>query len=177
LLGVLPSLLSGQAVAHRGTHYSFSSPPLLPAPSAVPAFWIGGRSDAALERAAKYATGWLGLWADEDRVGQSAAKLAAFADESGRAAPRTALVIPVVVDSDARRAQTLLEQFVSSQYGLAYDRVSRWCVGGDTAAVAERLVSYRNAGVSGFVLMSAAADPLAELEALAEVRETLRAAG
>jgi alkanesulfonate monooxygenase SsuD/methylene tetrahydromethanopterin reductase-like flavin-dependent oxidoreductase (luciferase family) len=137
---------------------------------------MGGRSDEALKRAADHADGWLGLWADEARVRESADKLEALAVRAGRPTPTLALVIPVVVDDDAGRAAARLEQFVSSQYGLAYERVARWCIGGDEAAVAERLGSYVQAGVSGFVLMSAAADPLAELGQLAKVRELVQAA-
>ncbi|MGH9115531.1 MAG: LLM class flavin-dependent oxidoreductase, partial [Acidimicrobiales bacterium] len=60
MLEVLPALLRGEAVDRRGEHVSVSLPGLKPAVSTMPPVSVGGRSDAALVRAARYGDQWVG---------------------------------------------------------------------------------------------------------------------
>ena len=55
---------SGEAFTFEGRHFSARDIQALPAPRshAVP-IWMGGNSDAALRRAAKYAAGWMPMTA------------------------------------------------------------------------------------------------------------------
>lgn len=176
LLAILPGLLAGRPLEHSGRYYDFDAPALLPAPERVPKVWVGGRSDGALRRTAQLADGWLGLWVDEERLARSVATMREAASEAGRPLPESALVVPVVVEEDAARAREHFVHFAREQYGLEYERIERWGIAGSAATIAERLRSLADAGASGFVLMSAAADPLAEIDRLAEVRDHLRLA-
>ncbi len=45
-----------------------STPALAPKISALPPIWVGGRSDAALQRAARVADGWLSTWMSPERM-------------------------------------------------------------------------------------------------------------
>lgn len=175
ILEVLPALLSGAELSHDGRYYEFEAPPLLPAPPRPPRLWMGGRSEGALRRAATLCDGWLGLWVDEARMRSSVGQLAEMAAAAGRPAPSAALVAPVLVEADPEAAQAGFSRFLDLQYGLPYERIGRWCLGGEAAAVAARLRGLVEAGCGGFVLMPAAADPLASLEGLAEVRALLLA--
>ncbi|WCB91808.1 F420-dependent glucose-6-phosphate dehydrogenase [Baekduia alba] len=174
LMKLMPALLSGQPVTHSGRYYSLDVPALRPAPERTPTLWMGGRSEGALRRAARLADGWLGLWVDEARLARSVADMAALAAEADRPAPATALVVPVIVQPDPAVAEQELTRFVAMQYGGDYQRFARWCVSGSVDAVAERLSRLAAAGATGFVLMPAARDPLADLEPLAAVRAAIR---
>jgi alkanesulfonate monooxygenase SsuD/methylene tetrahydromethanopterin reductase-like flavin-dependent oxidoreductase (luciferase family) len=174
LMRLLPALLSGEPVRHVGRHYDVDSPALLPAPERQPRLWMGGRAEGALRRAARLADGWLGLWVDVERLRTSNERLAECAREAGRPAPDTALVVPVLIEEDAASAEAGFARFTQLQYDSDYERFARWCIGGSVEEVAGRIVELNAAGASGFVLMSAAFDPLGELERLAEVRSILR---
>ena len=45
---------------------------------------VGGRSDAALRRTARYADGWTGIWVSVRRFTEAGEKIAEFAAEAGR---------------------------------------------------------------------------------------------
>jgi alkanesulfonate monooxygenase SsuD/methylene tetrahydromethanopterin reductase-like flavin-dependent oxidoreductase (luciferase family) len=175
IMEVLPKLLSGEPVSHSGRYYEFEAPALLPAPARRPSLWMGGRSEGALRRAAEHADGWLGLWVDERRMRESCAEMEPLAAAAGRPAPRAALVVPVLVEPDPAAAEAAFSRFVDAQYGIPFEKVSRWCLSGSAEQVAASLAGLREAGADGFVLMPAAADPLRALEGLAQVRSLLRA--
>jgi alkanesulfonate monooxygenase SsuD/methylene tetrahydromethanopterin reductase-like flavin-dependent oxidoreductase (luciferase family) len=134
---------------------------------------MGGRSDGALQRAATLADGWLGLWVDEPRLRRSVELMAELADAECRPPPPAALVIPVAVTPDKRVADERLRRFVTMQYGGDLERFARWCIHGSPARIAEHLAAYVAAGASGFVLMPTAANPVDEIEGIAEIRTLL----
>jgi alkanesulfonate monooxygenase SsuD/methylene tetrahydromethanopterin reductase-like flavin-dependent oxidoreductase (luciferase family) len=173
LTALLPRLLSGEAVSHAGANYGFEAMPLLPAPAVRPPIWMGGRSKGSLERAAALADGWLGLWVDEERLAASLRTIARQAAAAGRPRPRAALVVPVCVDEDEARCAAAFADFARLQYGIEYERIARWCVGGSVARVGDRLRSLLAAGAEGLVLMPATTAPSSMFGGLAELRAAL----
>jgi alkanesulfonate monooxygenase SsuD/methylene tetrahydromethanopterin reductase-like flavin-dependent oxidoreductase (luciferase family) len=173
MVAILRSLLAGEPVSWEGRYYELESPALLPAPRQQPKLWMGGRSAAALQRAGELADGWLGLWADERRTRESVEEIARVAAAAGRPTPAAALVVPVLIEPDRRRAEPRLREFVGAQYGIEFERVSRWCLSGDAESVAGALAGLGRAGAEGFVLMPASADARRELESLAELKALL----
>ncbi|MFN8217080.1 MAG: LLM class flavin-dependent oxidoreductase [Solirubrobacterales bacterium] len=173
LMRLLRALLAGEPVSWAGEGFELEAPALLPAPARQPRLWVGGRSEGALRRAAELGDGWLALWADAERLQRSNAAMAEIAAAAGRPAPQTALVVAVLVEPDPRRAARRFGEFVGIQYGLEFERVSRWCVHGDAEGVASQLIALAAAGASGFVLMPAATDPRRELETLAGLKPLL----
>lgn len=173
MVGLVRALLAGEPVRWEGERYELEAPALLPAPARQPKLWMGGRSKGALRRAAELADGWLALWVDDERIRRSAAEMAELAAAAGRPPPETALVVAVLVEPDPERAARRFGEFVGIQYGLEFERVSRWCVHGDAEAVAAQLAVLAGAGVTGFVLMPATTDPRLELESLAQLKPLL----
>ena len=172
-LAIVGALLRGEPVDHPGPLLPTRAPVLEPVPAAPPPLVLGGRSDAALRRAAKLGDGWLGVWLSPRRVADAAARLAELAAEHGRPVPAVLMMVFVHVtgpgdDPEAARAQAAA--FVRGQYGLPFDALARWVVVGDEGAVAEALTALRNAGAQGFVLLPAASAPLQQYERLASVR-------
>lgn len=171
ILRVLPALLGGEPVDHPGPLVPVRVPGLRPAVSSPLPVSVGGRSDAALRRAARYGDQWMGIWLGAETVRGCARRLAAFAAEQGRPVPSIAMLVLANVDGDASAARRDAAELVQGQYHMPLSTVERWTAYGTPDAVAATLREYVDAGVSEFVLMPASADSLGQYERLAAVRE------
>lgn len=177
---IVGRLLRGEAVDHPGPLLPTRSPALEPAPAVAPPLVVGGRSDAALRRAARHGDGWLGVWISPRRVAEVRERLVEMAQEYGRPPCRLQLMVFVHVCEPGGHdvARTEAAAFVRGQYGLPFERLSKWVLVGTDDEVAESLAALRDAGVESFVLMAAAADPLEQYRRYAAVRTLLdRTAG
>lgn len=171
-LELLPRLLAGEAVTHDGLH-GLDTPPMLPAPGAMPPVLIGGRAEPALRRTARAGDAWFPMWLDPAQVRDGLEQLAGYAAEVDRPAPGAALVAFVNVNDDEERAHDEAAELVKRQYGMPYEKVRRWTLVGSEEQVAERIDAYRAAGVDGFSLAIAGPDQRTQVERLAGVRERL----
>jgi alkanesulfonate monooxygenase SsuD/methylene tetrahydromethanopterin reductase-like flavin-dependent oxidoreductase (luciferase family) len=165
-LAALPDLLTGRP--------SGDIPALAPAMAAPPPILVGGRSDAALRRAARFGDAWLPMWISPGTLAGRAERLAELAAGFDRPRPELALLIGVHVGDGAARAA---DAHLRGLYGLGLERVARWTALGDRDAVAEHLDAHIAAGVSEIVLMPLGGDPLAQFERLAAVRESVERGG
>ena len=150
-----------------------STPALSPTISAIPPIWVGGRSDAALERAARVGDGWLTTWMSPDRIQAQGEALAELAATHGRARPRLGLAISVHVDANEGRAREQAEDYTQAMYGMPFEKVARYTPVGSAERVAERLAEYAKAGVEEFVLTPLTGEPIAQVSRLAELREII----
>lgn len=148
-----------------------STPALSPAISALPPIWVGGRSDAALQRAARIGQGWLTTWMSTERLRESAEILAARSEALGRPTPALGLALSVHVDANEGRAREAAEDYTQAMYGMPFEKVARYTPVGSAERVAERLSAYAAAGVEEFVLTPLTGEPLEQIPRLAEVRE------
>lgn len=82
-----PALLRGEAVDHDGPLLTCHvRPGLRPAVGTLPPVAVGGRSDAALRRAARYGDQWLSMWTSPATMKRRAALLAGLSPSTpGRA--------------------------------------------------------------------------------------------
>ena len=143
-----------------------------------PPIWIGGRSDAALRRAARVGDGWIAYLVTPERFRTSLEKIQTFAREIGRPLdPETfepAHVFFTVVDDDREAARATAARYLEAQYNQPFDDLARkYCLLGPPAACAERLAEFVAAGVRTFVIYFAVppARVLEQLERFgAEVR-------
>lgn len=173
MMRILPALLGGEPVDHPGPLAPVRVPGLRPAVGSLPPVSVGGRSEAALRRAARYGDQWMAMWLGPDTVRACAGKLAAFAAEFSRPVPSIAMLILVNVDDDVRAARRGAADLVTRQYRMPLEKVERWTAFGPASTVARMLRGYVEAGVSEFVLMPASDDPLGQYERLAAIREML----
>jgi alkanesulfonate monooxygenase SsuD/methylene tetrahydromethanopterin reductase-like flavin-dependent oxidoreductase (luciferase family) len=146
---------------------------LEPSPKVPPPVVVGGRSEAALRRAARTADGWLGVWMSPRRVREARHRLDDLAAEYGRPPVAALLMVFVHVTDDLAAGHAEAAAFVRGQYGLPYASLERWVIVGDEAHVAARLSELRAAGVEGFVLVAAASDPLGQYRRLAAARKLI----
>jgi alkanesulfonate monooxygenase SsuD/methylene tetrahydromethanopterin reductase-like flavin-dependent oxidoreductase (luciferase family) len=150
-----------------------STPPLSPTISELPPIWIGGRSEAALQRAARVGNGWLTMWMSPERIREQAEPLAQLAAAAGRPRPTLGLAISVHVDANEGRAREQAEDYTQAMYGMPFEKVARYTPVGSAERVAERIRAYADAGVEEFVLTPLTGEPTAQIPRLAEIRELI----
>lgn len=171
MLEVLPSLLRGEPVDHAGPHLSVRAPGLRPALPALPPVAVGGRSESALARAARFGDQWIGMWHDPDTVRSSGERLAKLAAAEGRPTPAVAMLVLVNVNDDVEAAREEAATALGAQYRLPLHVVERWTAYGTPAQVAKLLSAYVDAGAGELLLLPAARDAITQFDRLAAVRE------
>ncbi len=172
-LTVLPDLLTGRSVDYDGRAQRVTSPPLEPPMGAPPPVYVGGRGDAALQRAARFGDAWLPMWLSPEKVAQRSERLAELAASHGRPTPATALLILTRIDDDAAHARAQAEAHIAGQYRMALDAVERWTLLDSIDGAVGRLAQYADVGVQEFVLLTLGEDPLTQYERLAAVATRL----
>jgi alkanesulfonate monooxygenase SsuD/methylene tetrahydromethanopterin reductase-like flavin-dependent oxidoreductase (luciferase family) len=161
----LPALLAG-----------VGEPELEPA-APMPPLLVGGRSDRALERAARFADAWLPMWISPRTLAQRGERLAELASAQGRRTPRLSLLVLAHVADEPRGARQQAEAHLRGQYGMALEQVERWSAIGTAAAVSAFLEPYVRAGVSEILLLPMGSAPLEQISRLAAVTQALRSPG
>jgi probable F420-dependent oxidoreductase len=169
-LEFLGDAFQGQPITFSGRCVDIHAPAMLPAPARMPPVWVGGRSQAALRRAATHADGWLSVWSSPRRIREAREELELLAAERDRPPPRIGLVCFLHV---GRRDEALRHgsAFVQGHYAMPFGRMEKWFLAGEPIEVADQLLAYREAGVSLFMFYPAAQDPSAQFEAVREVAE------
>jgi probable F420-dependent oxidoreductase len=173
-LALLPDLLGGRPARPTGGALKFEAPALEPPLKRMPRLLVGGRSEAAMRRAARFGDAWLPMWLTPPRLEERGRRLAELAAEHGRPMPSLSLLLGIHVDDDLERARQEAEGHLRGQYGLGLETVERWTALGSIERVLSQLEPYLSVGVNELVLMPLASDPLAQYERLAEVRARLR---
>ena len=139
----------------------------------MPPVLVGGRSDRALERAARFGDAWLPMWVSPETLAQRGERLTELAIQHGRPAPSLSLLVLAHVDDDRHRARDQAEAHLRGQYGMALDRVERWTAFGSAEAVASFLEPYTRIGVSEILLLPLGSHPLEQIERLADATSRL----
>jgi alkanesulfonate monooxygenase SsuD/methylene tetrahydromethanopterin reductase-like flavin-dependent oxidoreductase (luciferase family) len=177
-LVALRGLLSGVPTSHHGEFFEFDDALILPAPEPVVPIVIGGRSDAAIRRAARLGDGWLGVWCSPRRFAEVVAQI----DEASadRTLPRPArwdhgLQVWVGLGEDRMRARARLAKAMERMYQIPFERFERYSPFGSPAEVAEALAPYVASGCRHFNVMPIADSTEASIDGMAEIRERLLA--
>ena len=149
-----PSLASFEGRFTRFTDVALEPKPVQPG---GPPIWIGGRSDAALRRAARLGDGWVAYLVTPDRFRTSLEKIDGLARESKRVlAPETfeaAHVLFTVVDDDWEHARAQAARQLARQYNQPFDDLARkYCLLGSPSACLEQLDRFVAAGARTFVI-------------------------
>ena len=120
-----------------------------------PPIWIGGRSDAALIRAARQGDGWISYVVHASRYAQSAARIR---EEAGRHARTldgfvTAHLAFVTVGDDYEKARDTWVRLLSKRYAQDFGPLAdKYGIIGTPAQCAEQLERFIEAGCACFVM-------------------------
>lgn len=155
-LEVIRRLWTQERVDFEGAHFRLSGASISPRPvQAELPMWIGGSSEAAIRRTARFGTGWQAGPETPEEAGRVVAAITAAAAEAGRA-----------IDEDHYGAGFPFRFGPPDEPGLAplmdayRQRTGRdprgYFAVGDAGAIVARIAEYIEAGVSKFILRPAA---------------------
>ena len=122
-----------------------------------PPIWISGRSDAAMLRCAKYGTGWLPYMYTPERLADSLATIAGYADDEQRTDPVVpGMFIFFAVHEDREIAIEMATKRLSAQYNQDFSSlVGKYALAGNPEDCIKRLQEYIDAGARTIILNSA----------------------
>ncbi len=129
--------LDGVSIAPRGVQK-----PRMP-------FWVAGRKEVAMRRAARHAEGWLPYMYTPEMLADSMAKIARFTEEAGRPAGTVqgGLFIFSCVHEDRETALAMANERLSRQYNQDFSKmVEKYTLAGSPQDCIARLQEYIDAG-------------------------------
>lgn len=181
-LEIVLRLLRGDTVSHDGEFFSFEAARIVPVPDPPIPTYVGGRSDAALRRAGRFADGWLGVWCSARRYAQA---LGVFSES---AATRRAIDAPVpevpdhgiqlwvgLGDNRAHAAGFVgpeLERF----YRVPFASFEKYTPHGTVDDVVEFFLPYLAEGCRHVNITPCGPDPVEAILATGEIARRLRQA-
>lgn len=149
-LQILRSLWTQEETTFEGKYFRLNRVRLQPKPfreDGIP-IYIGGRSDAALRRTARYGDAWTAIWVSPRRMLEAREKIDGWAAAAGRDSARIELGLQLwyAVDDDRDRARQLLARRMEGFYQIPFERFERYSPSGRPEEIAEFLAPYLEAG-------------------------------
>ena len=171
-LEIIRGLLNGDAVSFSGVEFNISDAVIRPTPKKSIPIIVGGRSDAALTRAAKYSEGWIGVWCSSERFRNAINIVDAEAEEYGRSEVDWCHGYQpwVGLDTkDSKKAFESVKRGMENFYHIPFEKFERYTPSGTPTEVAEKLAPYVEAGCKVFNLKVCSQDAEEEVELGAEL--------
>jgi alkanesulfonate monooxygenase SsuD/methylene tetrahydromethanopterin reductase-like flavin-dependent oxidoreductase (luciferase family) len=174
-LEIVRGLLAGDSVTFHGSCFDVDEARILPVPSPTIPILVGGRSDAAVRRAGRFADGWIGVWVSPERFATTAAAVEREAQDLDRRAVvwRHELLVWCGFGESGDDARQRLASAMEQLYRLPFERFERTSPFGTPRDVADSLARYADRGVATFDLIAVGASTERALEDAAAVRELL----
>jgi alkanesulfonate monooxygenase SsuD/methylene tetrahydromethanopterin reductase-like flavin-dependent oxidoreductase (luciferase family) len=172
-LEVVRSLLAGEPVDYHGEFFQFERAWIKPAPDPPIPFLVGGRSSAAVERAARFANGWLGVWCSPKRFEAVVAEIDGHPDRDRSQQKLHGLQLWAGIDSDKDRAKQRLAKGMQDFYQTPFSAFEKYSPWGSAADVANFLRPYLDSGCRLFNIMPIARSEREGIDAVAEIRRLL----
>ncbi|MEM7324459.1 MAG: LLM class flavin-dependent oxidoreductase [Actinomycetota bacterium] len=171
-LDLVRRLLGGEAVDGDGEFFTFTDGRIRPTPRTPVPMTVGGRSDAALERAGRLGDGWLAAWCSARRLRAGIEAV----EETGRNRSvrwQHGIQLWVGVGSDPDDARGHIAGRMSDFYKLDFEMFARYTPLGTAEDIAEFLKPYVEAGATTLNLAPCGPDRRTEVETIARVKELL----
>lgn len=174
-LVLLRRLATGEPVSADGPHFPLRDAQVLP-PVPGLTVQVGGRSDAAVTRAARHGDGWLAIWVSARRFADVLAQVDERARAYGRGdvAWRHGLQVWCGFGATHEQAVAPLAAAMEGMYGTPFSAFSKYSPAGTPEDVAAFLQPYVDAGCRSVNLIPRAATAEEALTGAVEVRHLLR---
>ena len=174
-LQILRQLADGTPVTFDGQFFSLKDALIMPAPSPRIPLIVGGRSDAAVNRAARLGDGWLGIWVSSRRFASVAEQIAQEASGARRDPSDFEHALNVWCGFAATRdaAREPLATQMQRFYQMPFEPFERYSPYGTPEHVAEFLSPYIEAGCAAFNVIPCAHDQQTAISAVGELRQLL----
>jgi alkanesulfonate monooxygenase SsuD/methylene tetrahydromethanopterin reductase-like flavin-dependent oxidoreductase (luciferase family) len=174
-LQILPQLLAGRPA--RLAENQDSPAVALAPPAAVPPIVVGGMSEPALRRAARYGDGWFPLPAPLPVVTEARARLNELAAQYGRPAPAVtaSLMTAITGDPDLPGQDELTRRLTDrdGMFAIPADQIPAVLHAGPPSQIAARLAEQFDSGVERVVISVAAGNWFRQAELVAEAANLL----
>ncbi len=173
-LDILTRLLDGATVDHADEFFTIEGGRIRPTPTPPVRITIGGRSDRALERAARFGSGWLAAWCSARRLAEGIQKVETMATEQGRTPDwQHGIQLWVGVGSDPADGRKHVAEGMAKFYKMPFEPFERYTPCGRAEDIAAALLPYVEAGASVLNLAAVGPDRQSEVATLAEVKRLL----
>ena len=171
-LAMVRALLAGQTVDGDGEFFEFRGGRIRPVPDPAVPMVVGGRSDAALERAGRLGDGWLAAWCSPRRFAEGVARVesvGAVREVDWQHGLQLWLGIGSSPEQGRRHVAETMERF----YRMNFAPFERYTPCGTAEDIAEFLQPYVDAGATTLSLTPCGSDRATEIETVAEVKRLL----
>jgi alkanesulfonate monooxygenase SsuD/methylene tetrahydromethanopterin reductase-like flavin-dependent oxidoreductase (luciferase family) len=179
-LAIIKGLLAGESVTFEGLEFSVQDAIIRPTPQTPIPVVVGGRSDAALTRTAKFGEGWLGVWCSAGRFSQAIASVQEQAEALGRNDVDWMHGYQPWVGLDRHSgdaAHAAVKAGMEAFYRIPFEKFERYTPSGTPAQVAEQLAPYIESGCRLFNLKVCCEHPEEEVDLGRELVTELRQCG
>jgi probable F420-dependent oxidoreductase len=155
-LEILTRVLSEDDVTYEGKHYQIHHVTLAPRPKQqpYPPIWVGGRSEAALRRTARFGSCWLGYLVSSARLQDALRQIHAMAPAYKRdpATIQGGMLLFTAIAQDYETARQMAIANLSRRYNQPFDTlVDRYCILGTPDQCLDKLQTFITAGMSNLV--------------------------
>ena len=173
-LEIVRALLAGETVDWNDEFFELTGAEIRPTIEPQVPITIGGRSDAALERAGRYGDGWLASWCSSRRFREGVERAEAVGAEYDRSPQwQHGLQVWVGVGTDYDDARQHVAAGMEGFYRIPFEGFEKYTPSGTAEDIAEFLAPYRDDGCSVFNLTPCGQDREIEIETMAEVKRLL----
>ncbi|MFN0092292.1 MAG: LLM class flavin-dependent oxidoreductase [Acidimicrobiales bacterium] len=148
-LEVINRLLTEDKVSFEGKFSSFSDITIGPKSKERPPFWVSGRKEAAMRRAARYGDAWMPYMYSPEMLADSMSKIGAFTEKAGRPAGsvRGAAFAFTCVHEDGDTALKMANKAMSTTYNQDFTSlVGKYAIAGSPDMCRARVQEYLDAG-------------------------------
>ena len=175
-LAVLRQLMAGETVDHDGEFFKLTQARIRPTIEPRIPIIIGGRSNAALERAARFGDGWIGAWCSPRRFIEAVGLIDEMAAEAGRdgVSWQHGYQPWCGVGDTAAQARAAAAYQMENFYHLPFDAFERYIPCGTPAEVADAFRPFVEAGCSLLNMKVAAVTAEESQAGAAEIIKLLR---
>ena len=120
--------MNGEELTFHGKHFTIEKARIRPKPSQAIPIIVGGRSNAALRRAATYADGWIGVWCSAKRYAEATGLIDEYAQAANRTAPQWLHGYQpwIGVDADPVKAREVVKQAMEKFYHVPFEQFERY---------------------------------------------------
>ena len=174
-LEMLKRMWSENEIEHHGKYYNLTDISMEPKPMAADGIpiWIGGTSDAALRRAARFGDGWTSTQMSSLQWRQNMEKVHEYAGEIGRTLDRFDGIhsLAIYMDKDREVARKEAQQLLGANTRVPFDElVEDYVAVGDAYDCAKVIQKFYDAGANWIVLnpMGAIDKLMPQLESYAQ---------
>lgn len=176
-LQILRSLWTEEETTFTGKYFQLDKVRMQPKPfreDGIP-IHIGGRSDAALRRTARYGDGWTAIWVSARRMREAREKIDEWATAEGRDPTRIRLGLQLwhAVGDDRDQARERLARRMQGFYKIPYERFEKYSPYGTAEEIAEFLGPYLEAGLDRINLLAIQPSPDEVVDAGVAVKAAL----